>query len=493
MCKKKGKVMNKNTIIQIILFLLLLTCTLYSQTSTIWSKCYNKDIRDEAYFITTTSDSGCIITGMADGDRTYDLYVLKINSSGDTLWSRSIGGIQTQERGFCIRQTTDSCFIVTGFLEDSGYNIFLLKLNSAGETLWLRTYGKGVANSVIQTSDNCYLIAADRDTLSNRYACLIKTDTDGNVIWSKEYDITSPITFCVMETTEKNYIIGCYGFSESESKNVEMYCADSLGNLKWQIVNDNYVSIRSVIELPGKYIVGVGSMDNHYDTDLRILKTNNIGNIIGEKEYNMDGHITGTDVELLNSDKLIISVNGEGYGDVIIKQWALLCMTNLNGDTLWTQILNDTKSDTQSGQLNSIAKISNNQLYGAGWFSASSDYNSDFWITKINIDTTVNGVNIKNESFTVESYFLEQNYPNPFNPATTIEYSLPEQADVKLMIYDIKGNTIKQWTYPNQNAGYYSVVWDGTNNSGNQVSTGIYFYRIIAGDFIQTKKMVFMK
>jgi len=88
---------------------------------------------------------------------------------------------------------------------------------------------------------------------------------------------------------------------------------------------------------------------------------------------------------------------------------------------------------------------------------------------------------------------LAQNYPNPFNPTTFIEYGLPEQSDVKLMIYDIKGNTVKQWTYNNQNAGYYSVIWNGTNNSGNQVSTGIYFYRIIAGDFIQTKKMMFMK
>jgi hypothetical protein len=88
---------------------------------------------------------------------------------------------------------------------------------------------------------------------------------------------------------------------------------------------------------------------------------------------------------------------------------------------------------------------------------------------------------------------LAQNYPNPFNPTTTIEYSLPEQSDIKLIIYDIKGNTVKQWNYINQNAGYYSVIWNGTNSSGSQVSTGIYFYRIIAGDFIQTKKMVFMK
>jgi len=480
--------MNKKTICQIIV-LLLTTSVSHSQTSTIWSKYYNKDVRDEAYFVSPTSDSGCIITGVADGyDRTYDLYVLKINSSGDTLWSRTIGGIQTQERGFCIRQTIDSCYIVTGFIEDSGYNIFLLKLNSAGETLWLRTYGKGVAGSVIQTSDNGYLIAADRDTLSDRYACLIKTDSYGNVVWSKEYDITSPITFCVLETSEGDFVIGCYGFSESESKNVEMYCTDSLGNVKWQILNENYVSIRSVIELPGNFIVGVGSISNHYEGKLRILKIDILGNIIFEKEYEMGGYLTGTDVELLDSNKLIISVNGEGYGDVITNQWALLLMTNLNGDTLWTQIINDTKSDTRSGQLNSIAKISNNQLYAAGWFYKSPDYNWDFWITKFKIDPTVNGVNFKNESNTAESFLLEQNYPNPFNPTTTIEYYIPKTSHIIISIYNINGQKIDELVNHQQQSGYYTFKLNAIN-----YSSGVYFYQIKVEDFQQVKKCLLIR
>lgn len=88
---------------------------------------------------------------------------------------------------------------------------------------------------------------------------------------------------------------------------------------------------------------------------------------------------------------------------------------------------------------------------------------------------------------------LAQNYPNPFNPTTVIEYSLPEMSDVTLLIYDLKGNVIQQWNYSNQSVGFYKVTWDGSNTYGNKVSTGIYFYRIIAGDFTQTKKMVFMK
>jgi hypothetical protein len=92
-----------------------------------------------------------------------------------------------------------------------------------------------------------------------------------------------------------------------------------------------------------------------------------------------------------------------------------------------------------------------------------------------------------------DGFKLAQNYPNPFNPSTTLEYALPEKSDVKLIIYDIKGNTVTEWNYLAQNAGYYSVVWDGYNKDGNKISTGIYLYQITAGKYSQTKKMIFIK
>ncbi|MCK9267068.1 T9SS type A sorting domain-containing protein [bacterium] len=91
------------------------------------------------------------------------------------------------------------------------------------------------------------------------------------------------------------------------------------------------------------------------------------------------------------------------------------------------------------------------------------------------------------------NYVLSQNYPNPFNPLTTLQYGLPEASDVNLVIFDITGRKIKEWSIGNQQAGWHEVIWNGTDQSGSLVSTGVYIYSLRAGDFVDTKKMVFMK
>ncbi|MEW6060931.1 MAG: cohesin domain-containing protein [Bacteroidota bacterium] len=91
------------------------------------------------------------------------------------------------------------------------------------------------------------------------------------------------------------------------------------------------------------------------------------------------------------------------------------------------------------------------------------------------------------------TFALDQNYPNPFNPATTIRFALPNDVPVKLKVYDMLGREIRTLMNGNMNAGYHQVVWDGTNNSATQVATGIYIYRIEAGSFVSTKKMMLIK
>ena len=91
------------------------------------------------------------------------------------------------------------------------------------------------------------------------------------------------------------------------------------------------------------------------------------------------------------------------------------------------------------------------------------------------------------------TFQLSQNYPNPFNPATTIEYSLPKRSDVVIDIYDILGRKVRQLVNETRSAGVYKVTWDGTDQNGNPVSTGIYLYRIQAGDFMESRKMLLIK
>ena len=90
-------------------------------------------------------------------------------------------------------------------------------------------------------------------------------------------------------------------------------------------------------------------------------------------------------------------------------------------------------------------------------------------------------------------FMLHQNYPNPFNPITTLRYELPKYSYVNVTIYDMLGNVVNNLVNTNQSSGYKSVQWDATNNQGEPVSAGVYLYKIQAGEFSQTNKMILLK
>jgi len=92
-----------------------------------------------------------------------------------------------------------------------------------------------------------------------------------------------------------------------------------------------------------------------------------------------------------------------------------------------------------------------------------------------------------------ETYALAQNYPNPFNPSTMIEYALPEPANVVLEVYNINGQVVRTLVDEPQQPGYHEVEWDGRTSGGSIAATGVYFYRLNAGDFNDSKKMMLVK
>ncbi|MBT3665697.1 T9SS type A sorting domain-containing protein [bacterium] len=92
-----------------------------------------------------------------------------------------------------------------------------------------------------------------------------------------------------------------------------------------------------------------------------------------------------------------------------------------------------------------------------------------------------------------EKFRLNQNYPNPFNPITSLSYDLVQDAYVSVTIYDVLGNVINHLVSTNQSSGFKSVQWDATNNQGQPVSAGVYFYTIQVGDYRHTKKMILLK
>ena len=91
------------------------------------------------------------------------------------------------------------------------------------------------------------------------------------------------------------------------------------------------------------------------------------------------------------------------------------------------------------------------------------------------------------------TFALHHNYPNPFNPITIIQYDIPVESDVHLVIYDILGKQVKTLVNGYQTAGYKSMKWNGTNDQGRMVSAGMYFYHLQSGKFSKVRKMILLK
>lgn len=103
-------------------------------------------------------------------------------------------------------------------------------------------------------------------------------------------------------------------------------------------------------------------------------------------------------------------------------------------------------------------------------------------------------VSVRDEKGVPISFALSQNYPNPFNPTTTINFDLPDRVPVDLRIYDLLGREVRVLINNEEvNPGFHKILWDGRSSSGQQVATGVYFYRIVAGGFVQSKKMLLIK
>jgi hypothetical protein len=100
---------------------------------------------------------------------------------------------------------------------------------------------------------------------------------------------------------------------------------------------------------------------------------------------------------------------------------------------------------------------------------------------------------VENDGLIPAVFEVSQNYPNPFNPSTTISYAIPQQSNVVVKIYDMLGREVKTLVSAEQIPGVYDVVWNGDDNFGSKVATGIYIYRVVAGQFATVKKMVLLK
>jgi hypothetical protein len=251
---------------------------------------WSKDVADifgnysAGYCVQQTTDGGYILSGekmLNFGD----LAIAKTTRTGDTVWVKTFGG-SGQDRGNFVRQTTDGGYISTGFYFDnvSSWDIFLVKTDSNGNELWSKKFGgskNDVGYCVQQTTDGGYIIVGETNSLGNgkKDLYLIKTTSTGDTVWTKTFGgINDDYGRYVYQTNDGGFIItgGTESFVQGSNYYPDVYLikTDANGNLSWHKTFgiSNYGDGGSYVQqtTDGGFVVFGGGK---HPTDMFLIKT----------------------------------------------------------------------------------------------------------------------------------------------------------------------------------------------------------------------------
>ena len=212
----------------------------------------------------------------------------------------------------------------------------------------------------------------------------------------------------------------------------------------------------------------------------------------GESLGNINFNFVSNDFMAFNGQAGNI-VMGEITSDNSINmESTLVSVVNMNGEVLSEQTIGQDQTFTITGlaqNTNYILKASHDEY---GFVERSFSPNSMVHIENIEFNlsvlSTINDNNQIPKVFTVS-----QNFPNPFNPLTTLQYTIPDNAVVKITIFDNMGRLVKNLMDGYQIAGRNTIQWNATDNMSQPVPAGMYIYRIQAGSNVKTSKMIYLK
>src|SRR6185436_14422670 len=210
---------------------------------TLWTKTFGGIADDGGGSVQQTTDGGFIIMGILGvGLSNHDIYLIRTDANGDSLWTKTFGGTNTEE-GHSVKQTTDGGYIITGLtlgFNGNGYDVYLIKTNTNGDSLWIKTFGGTNAdegNSVQQTTDGGYIVSGTTSSFGagGRDIYLTRTDGNGDLLWSKTFGGTSyDEGSSVQQTTDGGYIITGNTLSfGSGNRDVYLIKTDVNGDALW--------------------------------------------------------------------------------------------------------------------------------------------------------------------------------------------------------------------------------------------------------------------
>jgi len=505
---------------------------------TLWTKTFGGSEDDEAKSIRQTNDNGFIISGTTAsfGNGQDDFLLLKTDSLGNTEWFKPYGG-SAVERGKDALQTFDGGYIVVGDSNCAGFgaNSWIIKTDQLGSIQWekklrgqcLHSY---YTSSVQQLSDSGFVVCGTyvRKQFPFGYShhyFLSKYSIEGDHLWIKSYQRYGFDDGAVVnKTNDGNLIIGGNTSEGYGPKDIWLIKVNSSGNIIWQSVignlqeNEILTSLESTID--DGYIITFSSSLN----DVQMLKTNSNGVVIWEKTVGGTLDDRAYTVQQTADNGYIVAGSTKSFsvGDYDVwllrfdnKPPAQLTVDSPNGGEFW--IIGQTYPVQWSSENIDFVKLFLTTNNGSTWelFAENVPASDSFYDFEVPIISSFQcKIKIVDESnelifdesdsvFTidyfvlVEDYFgddiptkydLIQNFPNPFNPSTTIYYTIPQLSFVTLKVYDVLGNEVTTLINEEKPAGIYEVEF-----KGDGLTSGIYFYRLTAGKFTTTKKMVILK
>jgi hypothetical protein len=313
-----------------------------------------------------------------------------------------------------------------------GTDYYLIRLNLDGDSLWSRTYGDvnfQYAYDVEYTNDSGFIIGGHDDTSYDIY--LVKTDANGDTLWSQ--------------------LLGVPGI-------------------------DYFSSIKQLFD--SGYICAGGSNPLGSDEACLLIRTDSLGNEQWSQRYDTGQYEDLNDIDITTEGDYI-SVGYLWHPDYNPMD-ILVVKTDQNGSVVWSQTFGGDAIDEGK----SIQATSDGAYIIAGRTYSYGAGGADFWLLKIGDQTAVEELSANG----IDNDSILGIFPNPFNSATKIKFMLSEPLIVKLTIYDLLGRQVQTLVNDHKRAGTHTVTFNASH-----LSSGVYFYRLQAGDVVETKRMVLLK
>jgi len=454
------------------------------------------------------SDNGSVIVEHSGYTGTftapYKIYSQKFDTNGNPVWGA--GGVSIQNTGIpfyehpvVISDKNNGAFI--GWYDDRDNNNFFSAFAqhiTSGGTVTFPTNGAEVStlstmhhlNPTISYKSNtnelfCFWL--EENSTQSQFAVYgQKFDAAGTRQWaSNGISFTSMTTNSMfgpyaLPTDTSVYVIYLQGNASGLNQGINVFMVNSNGNFSW---NPNIVDMSDPTQEKLHSVTTI-STDHVAIIAWEDRRSGNAG--IYAQNINPDGTLgfEAVPVEL-------ISFTGSLDKNKVLLNW--LTATEINNLGFDIERAKDGKTWNKIGFVQGNGTSTNSHSYTY----SDNDLHSgtySYRLKQIDYNGYYKYINL-NESFTIKpaSYSLAQNYPNPFNPVTSIKYKVSSSQFVTLKVYDILGNEIATLVNEEKPAGEYEVEFN--SHSGNKVNltSGIYVYQLIAGEFIETKKMLLMK